>query len=75
MNIFISFETGSGVMMFFENKTLTPEQVEIWAKKHFPDVVEAYEVKDYELQYYIYEPLWMTDTKVDKIVNDLRREK
>lgn len=71
MNIFIKFETGEGVMMFFENKTLTPQQVEEWAKAHFPDVIEAYEVRDDELQYYIYEPLWMTDAKVEKVLNEL----
>jgi len=74
MNIFINFETGSGVMMFFENKVLSPQQVETWAKAHFPDAVEAYEVKDEELQYYIYEPMWMTDANVDKILNDLKKE-
>lgn len=74
MNIFINFETGSGVMMFFENRTLTPRQVETWAKSNFPDAVEAYEVRDDELQYYIYEPMWMTDAKVDIILNDLKKE-
>lgn len=75
MNIFINFETGTGVMMFFENKTLTPNEAETWAKANFLDVVEAYAVKDEELQYYIYEPLWMTDTKVDKVLNDLKKER
>lgn len=75
MNIFINFETGGGVMMFFENKILSPRTVERWAKKNFPDAVEAYEVKDEELQYYIYEPLWMTDAKVDKVLSDLKEER
>jgi len=72
MNIFINFETGSGVMMFFENKVLSPQQVETWAKANFPDAVEAYEVRDDELQYYIYEPMWMTDAKVEELLKQLR---
>jgi len=72
MNIFINFETGSGVMMFFENKTLLPSTVELWAKANFPDAVEAYEVRDDELQYYIYEPMWMTDAKVEELLKQLR---
>lgn len=75
MNIFINFETGGGVMMFFENKILLPRTVEYWAKQHFPDVIEAYEVKDEELQYYIYEPVYMTDEKVDKILKGLKAER
>jgi len=74
MNIFINFETGEGVMMFFENKVLSPTTVERWAKLNWPDVSEAYEVRDDELQYYIYEPMWMTDAKVDKVLNDLKKE-
>jgi len=72
MNIFINFETGEGVMMFFENKVLSPTMVEQWAKANFPDVLEAYEVKDEELQYYLYEPMWMTDAKVEKVLNELK---
>lgn len=67
MNIFINYETGDGVMLFFENETLTPQQAETWAKNIFPDVIEAYEVRDDELQYYVYEPLRMTDAMVRAI--------
>lgn len=74
MNIYINFGEGEGVMMFFENETLTPQQVEEWAKLHFPEVVEAYEVRDDELQYYIYESLWMTDAKVEKVRNELAKQ-
>jgi len=72
MNIFINFETGEGVMMFFENKVLSPTMVEKWAKLNWPDVLEAYEVKDEELQYYLYEPMWMTDAKVDELLKQLQ---
>jgi len=75
MNIFINFETGEGVMMFFENKVLSPLMVELWAKANFPDVLEAYEVKDDELQFYIYEPMWMTDEKVERLLKDPKLSK
>jgi len=34
--------------------------------------LEAYEVKDEELQYYLYEPMWMTDAKVDELLKQLQ---
>lgn len=57
-NIFINFESGDGVMLFTENEKITPEVVEAALRKKGSDVIEAYEVPDYDLQYYIYDPFW-----------------
>lgn len=58
MNIAVNLESGDLIMVFTENENLTPEILEAGLKEAGYDVVETYEVRDDELQYYCYEPLW-----------------
>ena len=60
MNIFVNLESGEGVMVFTENEKITPEVVLTALRKKGVDIIEAYEVPDHDVQYYIYEPLWLT---------------
>ena len=57
-NIFVNLESGDGVMIFTENEQITPEVVEKGLRKRGMDVIEAYEVPEHDLQYYIYDPFW-----------------
>ena len=58
MNIAVNLESGDLIMVFTENENLTPEILEAGLKEAGYDVVETYEVRNDELQYYCYEPLW-----------------
>lgn len=58
MNIAVSLKDEDLVMIFTENEELTPEVVEAAMRWKNLDVVDVYEVRDDELQYYCYEPLW-----------------
>ena len=58
MNIAVSLKDEDLVMIFTENEALTPEVVEAAMRWKNLDVVDVYEVRDDELQYYCYEPLW-----------------
>lgn len=64
-NIFVNLESGEGVMIFTENEKITPEVVFAGLKQINYDVVETYEVRDDELQYYCYDPLW-TDANFER---------
>ena len=57
-NIFVNLESGEGVMIFTENEQITPEVVEKGLRKRGMAVIEAYEVPEHDLQYYIYDPFW-----------------
>ena len=57
-NIFVNLASGDGVMVFTENEKITPEVVEKALRKRGMDIIEAYEVPDYDVQYYIYDPFW-----------------
>ncbi len=59
-NIFVNMESGEGVMVFTENEKITPEVVLTALRKKGFDVIETYEVPTDDLQYYIYEPLWLS---------------
>ena len=50
-------DSGDDVMIFTE--TMTVEQVESRLKEKGEVFEEVYEVRDDELQYYSYEPLWI----------------
>lgn len=67
MQIFVNFENGDGVMVFFDNLTLTPEEVKMWAEFTAGPVLETYEVRDDELQYYCYSPVWADDAQVEYV--------
>ena len=58
MNIAVDLESGELVMVFTENEKLTPEVMYAGLKQINYDVIETYEVRDDELQYYCYDPLW-----------------
>ena len=60
MNIAVNLESGDLIMVFTENENLTPEILEAGLKESGYDVEETYEVRDDELQYHCYEPLWST---------------
>lgn len=57
-NIFVNLVSGDGVMVFTENEKITPEVVEKALRKKGMDIIEVYEVPDYDVQYYIYDPFW-----------------
>ena len=57
-NTFVSLESGDNVIIFTENEKITPEVVEKALRKRGMDVIEAYEVTEHDLQYYIYDPFW-----------------
>lgn len=57
-NIFVSLESGDNVMIFTENEKITPEVVEKALRKRGMDIIEAYEVPETDLRYYIYDPFW-----------------
>lgn len=57
-NIYVNMESGDGVMIFTENEKITPEVVLAALKKRGMNIMEAYEVPDYNLQYYVYDPFW-----------------
>lgn len=57
-NIFVNLASGDGVMVFTENEKITPEVVEKALRKKGMDIIEVYEVPDYDVQYYIYDPFW-----------------
>ena len=57
-NIFVNLKSGDGVMIFTENEKITPEVVEKALRKRGMAVIEAYEVPETDLPYYIYEPFW-----------------
>ena len=58
MNIAVNLESGDLVMVFTENEKITPEVMFAGLKQINYDVIETYEVRDDELQYYCYDPLW-----------------
>ena len=60
MNIAVSLKDEDLVMIFTENEALTPEVVEAAMRWRNLDVIDVYEVRDDELQYYCYDPLWST---------------
>ena len=65
MNIAVDLESGELVMVFTENEKLTPEVMYAGLKQINYDVIETYEVRDDELQYYCYDPLW-TDANFER---------
>ena len=56
-NIMVTDFNGEDVMIFTDK--LTPEQVEDKLTSQGQSFGEIYEVKDEEVQYYIYEPCWI----------------
>ena len=67
-NIFVNFEDGAGVMVFTENEKITPEIVEKGFKYKGFDILETYEVPTDDLQYYIFDPLWLTPEKEEVLL-------
>ena len=74
MNIAVNLESGDLIMVFTENENLTPEILEAGMKESGYDVVETYEVRDDELQYYCYEPLWSTPAFEKGVMKMARKE-
>ena len=67
-NIFVNLESGDGVMIFTENEQITPEVVEKGLRKRGMAVIEAYEVPEHDLQYYIYDPFWPKKRWEDRLL-------
>ena len=58
MNIAVNLKDEDLVMVFTENEKITPEVLFAGLKQINYDVIETYEVRNDELQYYCYDPLW-----------------
>lgn len=67
-NIFINFESGDGVMLFTENEKITPDVVETALRKRGMGIIEAYEVPESDLQYYIYDPFWSSPKYEERLL-------
>ena len=67
-NIFVNLESGDGVMIFTENEQITPEVVEKGLRKRGMAIIEAYEVPEHDLQYYIYDPFWPKKQWEDRLL-------
>ena len=67
-NIFVNLESGDNVMIFTENEQITPEVVEKGLRKRGMAVIEAYEVPEHDLRYYIYDPFWSKKQWEDRLL-------
>ena len=60
--------TGENVMVFTEkDDAFTPVQLAMALVGKGVDFEECYEVKDEEVQYYIYDPLWADETFIKNV--------
>ena len=73
MNIAVNLESGDLIMVFTENEKLTPAILEAGLNDAGYDVVETYEVRDDELQYYCYEPLWANEAFEKGVIKKAER--
>ena len=63
-NVFVSLNNGEDVMVFCaDGFELDDKTVEKWARYAKLPVNEVYGVKDEEVQYYCYEPVWVMDER------------
>lgn len=69
-NIFVNMESGDSILVHC--LTLTPDEVTAWVKRDIPGdkVIEAYPIKDEEVQYYLFDKRVMCNAKVEAIVRN-----